>query len=107
MHRPYGRLLLMALLSFASMYVLMYAMVDRASNALPNLNQAYMAGLVTAPMVCIEVLFDGRYPDGNPAVGFTSVRGRNLFRSSGDPANRTEASQAGAVLESGRSAERE
>jgi uncharacterized protein (DUF305 family) len=52
----YGRLLIMTVLSFISMYVLMYAMVDRAANALPNLNQVYMAALMTAPMVIIEVL---------------------------------------------------
>jgi uncharacterized protein (DUF305 family) len=64
MHNPYRRLLVMALSSFLSMYVLMYAMVDRASNALPNLNQAYMAGLMTAPMVLIEVLImSGMYPE--------------------------------------------
>lgn len=52
----YARLLIMTLLSFISMYVLMYAMVDRVANALPNLNQVYMAALMTAPMVIIEVL---------------------------------------------------
>lgn len=46
----------MAVLSFVSMYVLMYAMVDRASNIYPNLNQLYMAGLMTAPMIVIEVV---------------------------------------------------
>jgi uncharacterized protein (DUF305 family) len=38
------------------MYVLMFAMVDRLANVIPNLNQAYMAGLMTAPMVIIELL---------------------------------------------------
>jgi hypothetical protein len=38
-------------LSFISMYVLMYAMVDRFANVYPNFNQFYMAGLMTAPMV--------------------------------------------------------
>jgi uncharacterized protein (DUF305 family) len=52
----YGRLAVMALLSFVSMYVLMYAMVDRLENVHANLNQAYMAGLMTAPMVAFEVL---------------------------------------------------
>ena len=54
--RPYLRLLAMATLSFIAMYILMYAMVDRLANVLPNLNQAYMAGLMTAPMVIIELL---------------------------------------------------
>jgi hypothetical protein len=56
-HRKhYIRLLLMAALSFAAMYVLMYAMVDRFVNVLNNLNQVYMAGLMTAPMVVFELL---------------------------------------------------
>ena len=55
-HRPYLRLAVMTVLSFAAMYVLMYAMVDRASSVRPNLNQAYMAGLMTAPMVVLELL---------------------------------------------------
>ena len=52
----YIRLLLMTVLSFISMYVLMYAMVDRFENVYPNINQFYMAGLMTAPMVIIELL---------------------------------------------------
>ena len=52
----YRRLLIMGLLSFATMYVLMYAMVDRIGNAVPNWNQAYMAGLMAAPMILIELL---------------------------------------------------
>jgi uncharacterized protein (DUF305 family) len=55
----YGRLLAMAVLSFISMYILMYAMVDRFANVYPNINQVYMAGLMTAPMVAIEVLLMG------------------------------------------------
>jgi hypothetical protein len=54
--KPYRTLALMALLSFAAMYVFMYAMVDRVENALPNLNQAYMAALMAAPMVVIELI---------------------------------------------------
>jgi len=54
--KPYRRLLIMAVLSFAAMYVLMYAMVNAFANAIPNLNQFYMAGLMTAPMVIIELL---------------------------------------------------
>jgi uncharacterized protein (DUF305 family) len=58
----YGRLAWMAVLSFAAMYALMYAMVDRLGNVYANLNQAYMAGLMTAPMVLIELaLMRGMY----------------------------------------------
>jgi hypothetical protein len=52
----YPHLLLMAALSFAVMFVLMYAMVDRFSNVFVNLNQFYMAGLMAAPMVLIELI---------------------------------------------------
>ncbi|HWW26479.1 MAG TPA: DUF305 domain-containing protein [Caulobacter sp.] len=55
-HRPYLRLAVMTALSFAAMYILMYAMVDKVSSIRPNLNQAYMAGLMTAPMVVLELL---------------------------------------------------
>jgi uncharacterized protein (DUF305 family) len=60
----YGRLLLMAVLSFVSMYVLMYAMVNRFANVYANLNQFYMAGLMAAPMVVIELaLMRAMYSD--------------------------------------------
>jgi hypothetical protein len=53
---PYGRLLAMTVLSFAAMYVLMYAMVDDLGNVYSNFNQLYMAGLMVAALVVIEVL---------------------------------------------------
>lgn len=60
----YRRLALMSALSFAAMYALMYAMVDSWSNIYGNLNQAYMAGLMTAPMVGFELLLmRGMYRD--------------------------------------------
>ena len=51
----YLRLLAMVLLSFISMYILMYAMVNVWDNVFANLNQFYMAGLMTAPMILIEL----------------------------------------------------
>jgi hypothetical protein len=61
---PYPRFLVMAAIHFVAMFILMYAMVDVAANALPNLNQAYMAGLMTAPMVLLELILMGRmYPN--------------------------------------------
>lgn len=54
-NKHYLRLLTMGLLSFMSMYVLMYAMVNTFGNVFPNLNQIYMAGLMTAPMIVIEL----------------------------------------------------
>jgi uncharacterized protein (DUF305 family) len=55
----YVRLVAMALLSFIAMYVLMYAMVDKLEDARRNWNQAFMAALMTAPMVVIELLLMG------------------------------------------------
>lgn len=52
----YARLAGMILLSFISMYVLMYSMVDSVADVYSSLNQVYMAGLMTAPMVVIELL---------------------------------------------------
>lgn len=52
----YIRLAAMTLLSLLSMYILMYAMVDKIGNVYPSFNQFYMAGLMTAPMVIIELL---------------------------------------------------
>ena len=52
----YGRLLIMIALSFVAMYVLMYAMVDSYGNVFSNINQFYMAGLMAAPMLLIELL---------------------------------------------------
>jgi uncharacterized protein (DUF305 family) len=61
-HNPYKRLGLMAALSFVSMYTLMYAMVDSFGSVYNNLNQVYMAGLMAAPMIVIELrLMAGMY----------------------------------------------
>jgi len=52
----YRHLLIMSVLSFISMYILMYAMVNTIGNVYNNFNQFYMAGLMTAPMVIIELV---------------------------------------------------
>lgn len=70
----YGRLLLMTALSFVAMFVLMYAMADRLANVYANFNQAYMAGLMAAPMVVIEVvLMRSMYPDARLNAAIMSV----------------------------------
>lgn len=53
--KHYAYLAIMTGLMFVAMYVLMYAMVDRFDNVFANVNQFYMAGLMTAPMVVIEL----------------------------------------------------
>ena len=60
----YADLGIMAVLSLIAMYVLMYAMVDSFANVYNSVNQVYMAALMTAPMVIIEVLvMRGMYRD--------------------------------------------
>ena len=52
----YCHLLLMAALSFVAMFILMYAMVNAFDDVYTNVNQIYMAALMTAPMVVIELV---------------------------------------------------
>ena len=52
----YKQLLIMGILSFVSMYILMYSMVNSFNNVYPNINQFYMAGLMTMPMLVIELI---------------------------------------------------
>jgi len=58
-NKPYNKLIIMIVVSFIAMYVLMYAMVNSIANALPNINQFYMAGLMTSAMIIIEILVMG------------------------------------------------
>ena len=70
----YGRLLPMVALSFLAMYVLMYGMVDSIPNVYLNLNQFYMAGLMAAPMVVIELaLMGAMYGDRKRNVAIAAV----------------------------------
>ena len=57
--KMYKKLALMIVLSFISMYVLMYSMVDIFANVIPNINQFYMAALMTMPMLIIEIIVMG------------------------------------------------
>jgi uncharacterized protein (DUF305 family) len=56
MKSMYMNLAIMAVLSFISMFVFMYMMVDSYDDVYPNINQFYMAGLMTAPMIVIEIV---------------------------------------------------
>ena len=53
--KHYLLLLGMAALHFVAMYVLMFAMVNTRADFVHNLNFVYMAGLMTAPMVVLEI----------------------------------------------------
>ena len=50
-------LIYMAIIHFIIMYLAMYSMVDTFDNIFPNLNHAYMAGIMTAPMLLFEAIF--------------------------------------------------
>ncbi len=54
-----NRLLAMGLFHFLIMYMLMFSMVNSWSSVLPSLNQAYMAAIMTAPMLALEILLMG------------------------------------------------
>lgn len=56
----YRKLLIMAILSFIAMYILMYSMANSIKNVYPNINQFYMAALMTMPMIIIELALMGR-----------------------------------------------
>jgi len=53
--KHYNKLIIMAVLSFISMYILMYSMADSINNVYPNVNQFYMAGVMTMPMILIDL----------------------------------------------------
>lgn len=73
-HNSYARLLAMAALSFMAMYALMYAMVASGRDVYNNFNQAYMAALMAAPMVVIElVLMAGMYEKKRLNVALIAV----------------------------------
>jgi len=60
------KLLIMSILHFASMYVLMYSMVNDPSGIYINLNNTYMAEIMTAPMLIFEsILMSSMYKDKN------------------------------------------
>jgi hypothetical protein len=75
----YRNLFFMAVLSFISMYLLMYMMVDQLTNVYPNLNQLYMAGLMTAPMILIELLVMGSMYDNRRVNRIIWVSSLALF----------------------------
>lgn len=69
----YRHLAIMALLSFVAMYVLMSAMVDGLANVYMNVNQVYMAALMAAPMVLIELaVMRGMYRDRKRNMAFVA-----------------------------------
>jgi uncharacterized protein (DUF305 family) len=51
----YSRFLIMIALHFIAMYIFMYAMVNAFNNVFNSFNQVYMAALMSASMVLIEI----------------------------------------------------
>lgn len=63
-HNMYTRLLVMSLLHLISMYFLMYSMVYVFDHFYNNINKFYMAAIMTAPMIILElVLMRAMYKD--------------------------------------------
>lgn len=73
------RTLIMTVAHFISMYFLMYLMVDSFDNVILNLNNFYMAAVMTAPMLIIEsLLMNSSHENGNTmkimgAAGFGAL----------------------------------
>lgn len=61
---PYRSLALNLVLSFVAMYFVMFAMIDTARDFFNNLNMAYMAAMMVAPMAILMLaLMGAMYPD--------------------------------------------
>jgi uncharacterized protein (DUF305 family) len=70
----YRRLVMMMGLHFIAMYALMYAMVNAFSNVYNNLNQFYMAALMTSSMVLIELpLMMSMYKSKRPNIAIIAA----------------------------------
>lgn len=63
-----NRLLLMAALHFAIMFALTYSVVYTVDHIYPNLNKVYMAGIMTAPMLILEILLMGSMYENKRAL---------------------------------------
>lgn len=78
----YQKLLIMTIVSLASMYILMYSMVNTFDNLYNNLNKFYMAAIMTAPMVVFEiVLMKAMYQNKalNTVIVLVSIAALALF----------------------------
>ncbi|HLT24003.1 MAG TPA: DUF305 domain-containing protein [Ignavibacteria bacterium] len=55
-NKNYNKLYLMTGIHFVIMFIIMYAMVDIWDHVYFNLNKVYMATLMTAPMIIMEII---------------------------------------------------
>ena len=63
-----SKLLLMGAIHFVVMFILMYSMVDAFKNVYLNFNQVYMAAIMTAPMLILEVVLMGGMYENKKAL---------------------------------------
>ncbi len=77
-----GKLLLMGAIHLPIMYLVMFTMIDGLGHFRNNLNMAYMAVMMTAPMLLIEAVLMGKmYPNkrGLAAIAASGVIAFVLF----------------------------
>ena len=65
------KLLLMGAIHFVIMFALMYVMVNVFNNVYLNFNQAYMAVIMTAPMLILEVIMMGSMYENKKVLNIT------------------------------------
>lgn len=63
-----NKLLLMGIIHFVIMFVLMYSMVNTLDHIFLNINKAYMAAIMTAPMLMLEVIMMGSMYESKKAL---------------------------------------
>lgn len=68
-----GKLLGMAAIHFSIMYLVMFTMIDGLHHFQHNLNMAYMAVMMTAPMLLLEVIMMGKMYENKRALGAIAV----------------------------------
>ena len=64
----HSKLLIMGLIHFVIMFALMYSMVDTLNHVYLNINKVYMALIMTAPMLIMEVLMMGSMYENKKAL---------------------------------------
>lgn len=77
-----GKLLLMGAIHLPIMYLVMFTMIDGLGHFRNNLNMAYMAVMMTAPMLLIEAVLMGKMyhnKRGLAAIAASSVIAFMLF----------------------------
>lgn len=82
-----NKTLMMTTINFAVMYLLTYAAIASFDHLLPNINKAYMALIMAAPMLALNLILNGSMYDNQRVVriilatsglvfllGFTAIR---------------------------------